>query len=75
MDAYDSGSPDKVAQFPLTVNVIRNQNSPQFVAGPYTGSVNSDTPRGSVIVNVTALDGDKVNMFIINLDIYYAMYV
>uniref|UniRef100_T1L1Z0 Cadherin domain-containing protein n=1 Tax=Tetranychus urticae TaxID=32264 RepID=T1L1Z0_TETUR len=58
--AYDSGIPVLSATAKVTVNVINiNDNEPQFDVPFYNTTVPEDSPSGSVVLKVTAVDRDR----------------
>lgn len=51
----------------VTINVIRNQNTPYFINEPYTRLIQENLPTGTSIYQVTARDNDSpVSFFYIN---------
>jgi len=47
----------------LTINVIRNQNTPFFISLPYQRTIDEATAQQTSIYQVTARDNDAVNTF------------
>lgn len=43
----------------VTINVIRNQNTPYFINEPYTRLIQENLPTGTSIYQVTARDNDS----------------
>lgn len=43
----------------VTINVIRNQNTPYFINEPYSRLIQENLPTGTSIYQVTARDNDS----------------
>jgi hypothetical protein len=58
--AYDLGTPERetVQRATVTVNVLRNNNAPQFIRTPYQTTINRDQGLNTAILTVTATDAD-----------------
>ncbi|XP_035826838.1 protocadherin Fat 4-like [Aplysia californica] len=56
--AYDSLRPQVRATATVDISVIRNPNGPEWQAANYFESIAENTPVGSTIFNVTAIDLD-----------------
>ena len=54
----DQGIPKKSAKVTVQVNVRRNQFSPKFVQNRYNVTVDSRDIAGTLILTITATDGD-----------------
>lgn len=59
--AYDSKNPDIKGTSNIQITVRRNVNAPTFIGLPYSKSVSELYPMGDMIINVTAVDADKVS--------------
>lgn len=49
----------------VTINVIRNQNTPYFINEPYSRLIQENLPTGTSIYQVTARDNDSPVSFFI----------
>jgi len=57
--ATDSGTPRRSTSALVTVDVTDvNDHAPVFIAAPYTATVPEDSPSGTVVTTVRAVDGD-----------------
>ena len=56
--AYDQGVPRKEANVDVRVNVLRNDNDPEFEEERYEVDIEETEPYGRSILQVTATDGD-----------------
>ena len=54
--AYDPEYPDDYALETVTINVARNEYSPQFDRQAYTVTINETEPVGTNILTLTASD-------------------
>ena len=60
MVARDAGSPQKTSDVAtVTIEVIRNENSPKFEKDRYTATINQNEGSGKRIVQVRADDKDE----------------
>jgi hypothetical protein len=60
VQAFDDKYPTKYGELVITVDMIRNEYPPVFIGSPYSGRISESTVPGSIIVNITAQDGDNV---------------
>ena len=57
--AQDSGSPPRTGTAPVTVNIIRNQFSPQFSNPNTARNINFNLPVGTEVYTFDATDNDS----------------
>lgn len=62
--AYDSASPDIKGTANVEITVQRNVNAPAFIGLPYSKSVSELHPMGTEVINITAIDGDGVGLYV-----------
>lgn len=52
----------------VTINVVRNQNTPFFVNEPYSRLIQENLPTGTSIYQVTARDADATVSLFLHVD-------
>lgn len=71
--AKDVSSSPKNASALVTINIVRNNYSPEFTSQVYTGSVNDLARYGTVVLVVTATDADRLNPYSANVSNNYSL--